>query len=397
MLEYGGAALTKPRLLVSIFAVSVVLASCQSEPAAFNVQPVSPSDVMAVRTVFTATSRAPSDDPSQMFDGQRSMQLSFVELDIGIPEQHRPGRVERAASGHDPARHFTLVGRRSIPDAAVFKRDINRSLRQLPAGNRDLFIFVHGYNNSFASGVFRQSQMLHDFGSEAVALHYSWPSIAKPQGYVYDRDSAIFAEDGLVEVLRMAAASDAGNVTLFAHSMGSQVTMQALRLLAVSGDRRTLAGLDTVVLAAPDVDIDVFDRALADLGPNRPREIAVLASQNDNALRFSSTLRGGHPRVGQGQNAEFLRDRGIVVFDVSDLDGGGHATFAGSPTLIEIVRSDALRQTVESAREEQAEAVVINSAGDAASLLIFLPGRALSAVAGCTDCPPSDTTIEPQR
>lgn len=383
-----------PQLLLSVLAAALLLASCKSEPTAFNIQPMAPSDVMAVRTVFAATSRSPSDDLAQMFSAERSLQLNFVELDIGIPEQHQPGRLERTATGHDPAKHFTLVARRAIASEMIFRRDINRALRKLPADRRELFIYVHGYNNNFASGVFRQSQMLTDFGNDAVALHYSWPSMNLPQGYVYDRDSAIFAQDGLADVLRLAASTEANQVTLFAHSMGSLVTMQALRLLAVSGDRRTLRGIDTVVLAAPDVDIDVFEGIWADLGRDRPEEFAVLVSENDGALAFSSTLRGGHPRVGQGENAAFLQERGIVVLDVTELDGGGHATFAGSQTLIDMVRSDALRETLRNAQEGQESVAVVNNAGDAASLLVLLPTQMLSSVAGagCEDCPTGGVT-----
>ncbi len=362
--------------------LSVLVSGCVSDPAVFNTKHVDASEVAAVKTVFAATSRKASGDPAQMFSEERSKALSYVELEVGIPKGHRPGRVESATTEPDPAKHFTLVNRRSIAGEAALRRDLNRELGRLPAGERELFVFVHGFNNSFPSGVFRQTQMLTDFGAQVVALNYSWPSASRPEGYVYDRDSAIFAQDGLVDVLRLAVSTRAEHVTVFAHSMGSLVTVQALRSLVTAGDRRTLTGIDTVVLAAPDVDIDVFDAVITDIGPNRPREFAVLVSDNDRALNLSSTLRGGHPRVGQSETAAFLQERGIIVLDVSDLDGGGHETFAGSQALIEMVRSDALRQTFDSAAQNQQTATVVNDAGDAASLLILLPTRMLSSVGG---------------
>jgi esterase/lipase superfamily enzyme len=356
-----------------------------SDQAVFNKEPVDIAEVASVLTVFAATSRKPTGDSAQMFTEERSKVLSYVELEVGIPKAHRPGRIERATSEPNPAQHFTLVDRRSVPGSSAFRQDINRQLRALPADQQELLIFVHGFNNNFASGVFRQTQMLTDFDVEAVALHYSWPSASRPEGYVYDRDSAIFAQDGLVDVLRLAASTDATYVTLVAHSMGSLVTMQALRTLALSGDTRTLNRLGTVILAAPDVDIDVFDAVLTSLGPNQPDEFVVLVSKNDKALNLSSSLRGGHPRVGQSETADFLLERGIVVLDVSEVDGGSHSTFGGSPALIDMVKSNALEQTLAGAEQEQKTATVVNDASDAASLLILLPSRMLNAVAGAAN------------
>lgn len=371
----------KLRSSLNIVVVSLLVTACGSKTATFNLEPTAATDVSAVKTVFAATSRAAVDDPTLMFSEERSTALSFVELEVGIPMRHRIGTVETVPAGQDPAKHFTLVGRRPVADAPALRREIDNRLQQQPPGRRELFVFVHGYNNSFASGVFRQAQMLHDFGGEAVALHYSWPSAGRPDGYVYDRDSAIFAQAGLLQVLRLAVSTKATQVTVFAHSMGSLVTMQALQLLAISGDAGTLSALDTVILAAPDVDIDVFDRIMMDLGRNRPQQFVVLVSDNDDALAISSALRGGHPRVGQGENAAFLQERGVVVLDVSKVDGGGHDTFAGSPTLIEMVKSGALEETLNSAQDTRETAVVVTDASDAASVLIRLPGQIISTVA----------------
>ncbi|MEM6461006.1 MAG: alpha/beta hydrolase [Pseudomonadota bacterium] len=371
-----------PRFLPIVLIVAAISAGCVSDPVVFNTKDVNVSEVAAVREVFAVTSRTPTSDPAHMFDEGRSKELHYVGLEVGIPEEHRPGRVEAARNEPNPAKHFTLVNRRTIANEDALREEINRSIDRPGNSKREILIFVHGYNNSFASSIFRQTQMLTDFGVDAVALNYSWPSASRAEGYIYDRDSAIFAQDGLVDVLRLAISTDAEHITVFAHSMGSLVTVQALRSLVIAEDHDTLGKIDTVVLAAPDVDIDVFDSLITDIGPHRPREFTILVSNRDRALGVSSSLRGGHPRVGQSENAELLQDRGIVVLDVSKLDGGGHATFAGSQALIEIVRSEALEQTFESVSENQDTATVVNGAGDAASLLIFIPARMLSSVTG---------------
>lgn len=355
-----------------------LLSACGSVPDSFNQSDIATHEVASVTEVFVATTRKRSDDAKRMFSDSRSSVLNFAELQVGIPETHRPGRVESSRRSPDPKRHFTLTGRQNIESSTQFRGRLNDALKQLPTDKRELLIFVHGFNNNFASGVFRHAQMTHDFGVPAVALHYSWPSAGRTDGYVYDRDSAIFAREGLANALKLAASTNATNITLLAHSMGSLLTLEALNMLALSRDAKTLRSIDTVILAAPDVDIDVFDAKFAALHKFETNEFVILVSGNDGALGLSSTLRGGHPRVGQGRNNEALQQKGIVVVDVSQIDGGGHSTFAASPKLIQLIESGALEETIISSQTDTATSVIVDGAGDAGSLLVLLPKKVFS-------------------
>lgn len=73
----------------------------------------------------------------------------------------------------------------------------------------------------------------------------------------------------------------------------------------------------------------------------RPDPIVVFVSNKDSVLKLSEYIRGGHPRVGEGLNIEFLKNNGVVVIDLSRLDvgeGSKHAAFASSPSLIQALR-----------------------------------------------------------
>ena len=84
-----------------------------------------------------------------------------------------------------------------------------------------------------------------------VAVHYSWPSAAEPLGYVYDRDSMMFARAGLEQLIREVIAAGATRVTLVAHSMGSFLTMETLRSMALR-DGQIAAQVRGVVLIGRD-------------------------------------------------------------------------------------------------------------------------------------------------
>ena len=78
--------------------------------------------------------------------------------------------------------------------------------------------------------------------------------------------------------------------------MGTFVAMEAMRTLALTGDTSTISKIDALILAAPDIDIDVFRTQLATL-TTRPKAMIVLVSEEDKALKLSGDIRGGHPRV----------------------------------------------------------------------------------------------------
>lgn len=81
------------------------------------------------------------------------------------------------------------------------------------------------------------------------------------------------------------------------HSMGARLTMEALRQLRLTGRGDVLDRLD-VVLAAPDIDIDLFLDQVAATGRLR-HPIAVLVSTDDQALKISARLAARRPRLGQ--------------------------------------------------------------------------------------------------
>ncbi|EJN04348.1 alpha/beta fold hydrolase [Phyllobacterium sp. YR531] len=337
----------------------------------------------AVVPVFVATSRERSDNLSLPYSAKRSPTLNFSRIDIGIPPTHKNGQVEKSTTKPNPARNFAATTFQPYDSGNAWVERINAELAKRPANQRELFIFVHGYNNNFADSVFRAAQMSYDFGIPAVTVHYSWPSAGSLGLYVYDRDSATFGRDGLAETLRLAAKTKASKILLVGHSMGSFVVMEALRELAENGQQAVFRRMSGVMLAAPDIDIDVFQAQVADIG-QLPRPFTVLVSRADRALNVSGRIVGGHPRVGDGSSIPILQKLGIVVLDASDLDGGAHGVFASSPTLMNMARSGQLSERVLAGDERSTGQAVLADGTSvitgAASLVIYLPGRLLGVV-----------------
>ena len=132
-------------------------------------------------------------------------------------------------------------------------------------------VFVHGYNTGFDNAVYRVTQIAHDSGYSGTPVLFSWASGGKTTDYVYDKESASVARDQLEATLRLLAQSGARRIDIVAHSMGTWVTMEALRQLAITGDRDLGGKLGDVVLASPDIDVDVFKSQMRRYGkPTKP-------------------------------------------------------------------------------------------------------------------------------
>ena len=72
--------------------------------------------------------------------------------------------------------------------------------------------------------------------------------------------------------------------------MGTWLAMEALRQSAIAGQAELGGHIGEVMLAAPDIDLDVFRGQMARIG--RAARVSVFAAADDRALSVSSTLAG---------------------------------------------------------------------------------------------------------
>ncbi|TJW88211.1 MAG: alpha/beta fold hydrolase, partial [Mesorhizobium sp.] len=276
-------------------------------------------------------------DPRQVFDGDRSPTTSFASVEVTVPKIHQVGAIERVrgSANSNPAKDFTAT-EVEFYGAPQFAKAVSADIAM--RGDRAL-VFVHGFNNGFDDGIYRLTQIAHDTKYSGTPVLFSWASSGKTTGYIYDKESANAARDDLEETLRMLARTKAKSIDIIAHSMGTWVTMEALRQLAITGDRDLSGKLGYVILASPDIDVDVFKSQMRRYGkPNKP--FILLLSDDDRALRLSGLIAGSRPRVGDYKDAADLADYGVSVVDLSSVKGSdrfNHTKFADNPELVKMI------------------------------------------------------------
>ena len=302
----------------------VALAGCADVTATgarFDASELSLDPVLLV-----ATTRKPAKGARKpWFGSERGTALTLARAKLGPPAE---GRFSLAAVGLE-GWHIEAIE----PVAQV------AGLVGPAAGARDVLIYVHGFNQSFEEAALDAVHLSDGIRFRGETLMFSWPSRGKLFDYAFDRESAMWSRDALQQVLEALPANPGvGRVHVVAHSIGTMVTMEALRqLYAVHGDA-VADGIGALVLAAPDVDMDVFASSVERIGALSPKIIVVTAT-NDRALAVSRWLAGGITRVGAAEKPR-LTKLGLRVVDASNEGWGvvNHDLFLSNSHVRQVIR-----------------------------------------------------------
>ena len=341
------------RLLASVLAVLAIAlfsVGCAKAPGLVGSDnPELPADQVAGATkqvIFIATTRQASGAEGVLYSGKRSEELGLASVTVSIPPTHKPGQIERARTlPPDPSRHFAIVNPTIYATEDVFVRALDEQLLKLAPENQNVLFFVHGYNTTLSDAILRLAQFVEDTEFDGVPVLLSWASAAKTLQYVYDINSALAARSDFLRAGEIVTRSRARQFDILAFSMGGFLTMEAIAQAEIAGEFNPRERVRNIILAAPDIDMDVFRSQLEEITHDN-QKIFVLVSSDDSALSFSKLISGGVDRVGAADATE-LAEYGVTVIDlsrVSDSNSGSHAKFAASPEVVRLI-GDGIRNS----------------------------------------------------
>lgn len=215
-----------------------------------------------------------------------------------------------------------------------FLEGLNGALNRNRTEKQKILLYIHGYNCDFDEAVIRAAQIGYDLKVEGVTAVYSWPSKGNwsPWGYEADQTTIESSEDFLVQfVTKLALESKAEEVDIIAHSMGNRALLRAVKgLAAAMGPARKKLG--QIILAAPDVDADLFNK-LAIIYPSVSSRTTLYTSSRDWALKFSAIF---HQYDRAGFYPPIALIPGIDTVQVSNVDLTmlGHSYYAQAETVL---------------------------------------------------------------
>lgn len=259
------------------------------------------------------------------------------------PEIPYPALAKGPRRIEDPAvvAEFAAVAQQLQDDIAA---------RLAHSAKKDVYLYVHGFNNTFEDAVFTSAELWHFLGRQGVPICYTWPAGRglSGGGYIYDSVSCEFTVFHLKQLLRTLGRCPAiDRVHIVAHSRGTDVATAALRELKIEythadQSARDALKLGNVVLAAPDLDFDVVRERFAgeQLG-FLPERFTIYTSPGDRALAMADMLTLGIARLGQLQPSELtphlrkVLEMGPVAFVEALVHTGyiGHSYFTDSPAV----------------------------------------------------------------
>ncbi|WP_299547897.1 alpha/beta fold hydrolase [uncultured Tateyamaria sp.] len=319
-----------------LFVLIFLLAACSDRTDA----PIIPGAkfIGTNRDVFIGTTR--SLNGAGEFGIGRSSTLKLLQATVSLPPGRALGSVSDGQDRPKPERDFTLAALGTYDSSDAFRAALAADLASRPEAEREVTLFVHGFNNSFTNSAFRVAQLAEDLEVPGTHVTYSWPSRGNPLGYEYDQDSALFARDGLADLMRLIRSAGQPDIILVAHSMGSALVMETLRQLDIAEPGWVGRNVSGVILLSPDINVDVFRSQFSRI-QTAPDPFVVIVSRKDAILRVSSRLRGERTQLGNIQNTDAVADLPITIVDVTeftDRKSGNHFVAAGSPALIQLLR-----------------------------------------------------------
>lgn len=326
--------------------LGVLLSGCAGRPRGVLVPIAEASPLSSRVEMIVTTTRSRADTPGEMFDGERGLTPSFAEITVSIPsaKHRRIGEVEWPKRlPANPLTDFATLKADEVsrPQAEAW---LSKSVRK--SADRSVLIFIHGFNNRFEDSVFRFAQIVHDAGAKSVPVLVTWPSRGSLLAYGYDRESTNYTRNALENLLQyMAKDPEVKEVSILAHSMGNWLALESLRQMAIRNGHLP-AKFRNVMLAAPDVDVDVFRSQIADMGKQHPK-FTLFVSRDDRALAFSRRLWGNVPRLGSIDPEEApykteLAANNVSVIDLTKIKGGDrlrHSKFAEAPEIVQLIGS----------------------------------------------------------
>ncbi len=327
---------------------------------------VSADNVTDRVTLFFATDRMPAgpDDPQRFYNNERGFLLR-----TGIARVE----IEPSLTSWDEIRSETLSGTRSedyslrvseAQEIGALPFSITRYLEDPPAQqdmelwgsrfaarinaqlaasvNKDIFIYVHGYNVDFDYSSLVSKQLQHFLGYQGAFISYNWTATPSRFAYFRDQEAALATRRNLRELISYLSENTGANrIHLIGYSAGSRLVFETAYQITLQPEPKPKIG--QLVLIGSDLDRVHFLQAIEDGLLDTASDVTLYQSRTDSALALSRFIYG-RERVGQASEsatndstaaASLSKMKNLHIIDVTEAEeasaGNGHWYFRSSP------------------------------------------------------------------
>jgi esterase/lipase superfamily enzyme len=296
----------------------------------------SKKDRYTIVPVFYGTDRAPDSAAGSAHSfGPARGELSYGVAEVSIPDDHRMGEIERPRWWKlqfraTPEKHVILQSIRELPPSEF----LGRTRQVLDQGsNREVLLFVHGFNVAFNDAIIRTAQIAYDLHFEGLATLYSWPSEGSVPSYTVDEANVTWSRPRFAQFLTMLRSQlGVTTIHILAHSMGSRLVAETIASLDPAANAGA-AHLRQLAFAAPDIDSATF-KDLAALFEGKAERVTLYASSDDYALKTSKRIHR-YARAGES-GLDLVVTEGVDTIDATAVDTSllGHSYYGDNRSVI---------------------------------------------------------------
>lgn len=212
--------------------------------------------------------------------------------------------------------------------------------------NKDIHIYIHGYNVDFEYSTLVAREIEHFLGYQGAFITYNWAATPNRFAYFKDQETATATRRNLRSLIEfLSDNTEAKRINLIGYSAGSRLAFEVTYQIALLKRSGSSPRLGDVILVSSDLDRSYFGHALADGILSTVDQLSVYTSGTDSALRMSSIV-FGRDRLGQSWGKDgsdvwpALEEKlasleKLEIIDVTDAEessvGNGHSFFRTSP------------------------------------------------------------------
>jgi len=255
---------------------------------------------------------------------------------VSIPRSHKMGKIEsknkwKLQFRNNPNKYVEILSNEILDRDSFFYYT-----KEVVSNHTDksALLFVHGYNNSFDAAAKRTAQLTYDLAFEGASYFFSWPSSAGFLNYTQDETSIKKSKPVIKEfIINLINNAEIDKLYIIAHSMGTRGVTEALGEIFEENPSLT-SKIDETILAAPDIDAQIFKDQIANKILNKGVRFTVYASNDDKALKGSKKIHK-FPRLGDSGGGLVILE-GLQTIDATGKDAGfaDHAYFAENNSVL---------------------------------------------------------------
>ncbi|MEJ2179139.1 MAG: alpha/beta hydrolase [Gammaproteobacteria bacterium] len=221
--------------------------------------------------------------------------------------------------------------------------------------DKSALVYIHGYYRTFEIAARTAATLTFEIRYQGIPVLYSWPSRHELSAYQGDTTTIDWSTAHLRAFLvDIARQTNAQTIHVVAHSLGNRGFVNAFIDVLKNPAITDTWKFGEIVLVAPDLDRQTFERDIAPIITKAPSRITLYVSSVDVPLWASKTV-NLYPRLGDASEEPIIIER-IQTIDASQVVNlaTGHTYYRENQRVMEDLyylinerRDASLRPTLE--------------------------------------------------